>query len=153
VLILAVLAKQMADPALADDWYWLACCGLLAVFGPGRWSADRLIRAALGRLFPELEGRPGFRLEAVPRVVIVGAGFGGMSCAAALGRERVSVTLIDRHNYHLFQPLLYQVATTALSPGDIATPVRGLFRDRFNVRVELGEVTGIDTARREVELG
>ena len=84
------------------------------------------------------------------RVVIVGAGFGGLACAAALTRARVAVTVIDRHNYHLFQPLLYQVATASLSPGDIATPVRGLFRDDFNVRVLFGEVTGIDTSRQEV---
>jgi NADH dehydrogenase/putative oxidoreductase len=62
------------------------------------------------------------------------------------------VTLIDRHNYHLFQPLLYQVATAGLSPGDIAAPVRGLFRDRFNVRVLLGEVVGMDTRERQVLL-
>jgi NADH dehydrogenase/putative oxidoreductase len=62
------------------------------------------------------------------------------------------VTLIDRHNYHLFQPLLYQVATASLSPGDIATPVRGIFRDHFNVRVLLGEVTGVDTKAATVTL-
>jgi NADH dehydrogenase len=76
-------------------------------------------------VFPQLEGKPAFSLEGLPRVVIVGAGFGGLACAAALRRARVSVTLIDRRNYHLFQPLLYQAATAGLSPGDIATPVRG----------------------------
>ncbi|MGH8478433.1 MAG: FAD-dependent oxidoreductase [Gammaproteobacteria bacterium] len=151
-LILAILGKQMADPALADDWYWLAVAGLVAMFGPGRLSIDALIDRVLRRVFPELEGKPAFSLEGLPRVVIVGAGFGGLACAAALRRARVSVTLIDRRNYHLFQPLLYQVATTALSPGDIATPIRGLFRDHFNVRVLLGEVTGINTEEREVAL-
>ncbi|EXI79571.1 MAG: NADH dehydrogenase-like protein YjlD [Candidatus Accumulibacter sp. BA-94] len=58
--------------------------------------------------------------------------------------------MIDRHNYHLFQPLLYQVATSGLSPGDIATPVRGLFREHFNVRVLFGEVSGVDHVRQEV---
>ena len=61
-----------------------------------------------------------------PRVVIVGAGFGGLACAARLRHAPVKVTLVDRRNYHLFQPLLYQVATASLAPGDIATPIRGL---------------------------
>ncbi|MFL5076047.1 MAG: FAD-dependent oxidoreductase, partial [Microvirga sp.] len=63
-----------------------------------------------------------------PRVVIVGAGFGGLSAAKALGRAPVEVLVIDRHNYHLFQPLLYQVATAALSPADIAAPIRSVLR-------------------------
>src|SRR5262249_35614943 len=62
----------------------------------------------------------------------------------------VQITLIDRHNYHLFQPLLYQVATASLAPGDIATPIRGLFRDQPNARVMLGEVTGVDASANEV---
>ena len=105
-----------------------------------RWCAGAILR----RRFPQLAGEPAFSLEDVPQVVIVGAGFGGLACAAQLARARVAVTLIDRRNYHLFQPLLYQVATASLSPGDIATPVRGLFREHFNVRVLLGEVTGVD---------
>jgi NADH dehydrogenase/putative oxidoreductase len=113
-------------------------------------SLDGLIERTLKRRFPELEGRPAFSLEGLPRVVIVGAGFGGLACAAKLAHARVAVTLIDRHNYHLFQPLLYQVATAALSPGDIATPVRGLFREHFNIRVLLGGVTGVDPKRQEV---
>lgn len=88
-----------------------------------------------------------------PRVVIVGAGFGGLAAAQALAREPVAVTLVDRHNYHLFQPLLYQVATAGLSPGDIAWPVRGVFRDHPSVLVLLDNVTGVDSARREVLLG
>jgi len=86
-------------------------------------------------------------------VVIVGAGFGGLACANALRHAPVGVTLIDRHNYHLFQPLLYQVATTALAAGDIAIPIRSLLRDQANARVLLGEVTGVDTAGRSVCLG
>ena len=85
-----------------------------------------------------------------PRVVIVGAGFGGLSAAKALAGTPFEVTLIDRHNYHLFQPLLYQVATAGLSPADIASPIRGILRAQKNVRVMLGEVSGVDTARREV---
>ncbi|HEU5284132.1 MAG TPA: NAD(P)/FAD-dependent oxidoreductase, partial [Burkholderiales bacterium] len=80
-------------------------------------------------------------------------GFGGLTCAAGLRSAPVRVTLIDRHNYHLFQPLLYQVATSSLSAGDIAAPVRGLFRDQFNTDVIYGEVTGVDGARREVIVG
>ena len=85
-----------------------------------------------------------------PRVVIVGAGFGGLSAAVALSRAPVSVTLIDRQNHHLFQPLLYQVATAALSPADIAWPIRRILRRQKNARVLMGGVSGVDTVRREV---
>jgi NADH dehydrogenase len=85
-----------------------------------------------------------------PRVVIIGAGFGGLECARALARSPVDITLLDRHNHHLFQPLLYQVATAALSPGDIAWPVRSVFRRRPNVTVLMAGVTGVDTAARLV---
>jgi NADH dehydrogenase/putative oxidoreductase len=104
----------------------------------------------LQRRFPELAGKPAFALKGLPHVVIVGAGVGGVSCALALRRTRVSVTLIDRENYHLFQPLLYQVATAGLSPGDIASPIRGLFRECFNTRVLRATVTGVDTLRQRV---
>ena len=85
-----------------------------------------------------------------PRVVIVGAGFGGLSAARALAKARADVTVVDRHNYHLFQPLLYQVATAALSPADIAWPIRAILRRQSNTKVFLGEVTGIDPGRRAV---
>ena len=88
-----------------------------------------------------------------PHVVIVGAGFGGLSAARALAKTPVDVTLIDRQNHHLFQPLLYQVATAGLSPAEIAWPIRGLVRQQPNTRVLLGEVTGIDRGRRRVILG
>src|SRR5258708_30912945 len=87
-----------------------------------------------------------------PKVVIIGAGFGGLSAARALGKAPVDVTLIDRHNYHLFQPLLYQVATAGLSPADIAMPIRAILRAQKNTTVLLGRVTGIDKAARMVEL-
>jgi NADH dehydrogenase len=87
---------------------------------------------------------------AYPRVVIVGAGFGGLSAAKALRRAPFDVTLIDQHNYHLFQPLLYQVASAALSPGDIASPIRNILRDQQNANVVLARVSGVDVARREV---
>jgi NADH dehydrogenase/putative oxidoreductase len=153
VLLLGLLTAQMADPRLSDDWYWMLTLGLLALTGPGSLSFDAVIKAALERVFPQLAGKPAFSLDGLPRVVIVGAGFGGLACAARLAAARVRVTLIDRHNYHLFQPLLYQVATAGLSPGDIATPIRGLFREHFNTSVLFGDVTGVDTERREVVMG
>jgi len=86
-----------------------------------------------------------------PRVVIIGAGFAGLSAAKALADAPVDVTVVDRRNYHLFQPLLYQVATAALSPADIATPIRGILRKQRNTTILLARVTGIDVAARIVE--
>jgi len=86
----------------------------------------------------------------VPRVVIVGGGFGGLFAARALHGADVRATLIDRHNYHLFQPLLYQVATAALSPGDVASPIRWILRHQKNVQVLLAEARAIDPAGRRV---
>lgn len=83
-----------------------------------------------------------------PRVVIVGAGFGGLFAAKALKRADVDIVLVDRQNYHLFQPLLYQVGTAGLAPSDIAWPVRSILRRQSNVRVVLGEVAGVDRDRR-----
>jgi len=88
-----------------------------------------------------------------PRVVILGGGFGGLSAARALARVALDVILIDRHNYHLFQPLLYQVATAALAPNTIAAPVRAILRAQRNATVLMETVTGIDTAGRAVEIG
>jgi NADH dehydrogenase len=88
-----------------------------------------------------------------PRVVIIGAGFAGLSAAKALARVPAEVTVIDRRNYHLFQPLLYQVATAALSPADIASPIRGILRGQKNAYVVLGRVTAIDKERRAAILG
>jgi NADH dehydrogenase FAD-containing subunit len=115
---------------------------LLAFSGAGRWSLDAWLQGLVGRR-PMLPGKR-------PHVVIVGAGFGGLKCASGLKDEAVDVTLIDRNNYHLFQPLLYQVATAGLSPADIAFPIRALFRDNRAIRVLRGTVTGVDAARRAV---
>ena len=87
------------------------------------------------------------------QVVIVGAGFGGLQVAKGLAGSAVGVTLIDRQNHHLFQPLLYQVATAGLSPAEIAWPIRHLVRRQDNTRVLLGEVTGVDTDRKVAFLG
>ena len=86
------------------------------------------------------------------RVVIIGGGFGGLSAAQALAGADVEITLIDRRNHHLFQPLLYQVATTALSPSEIAWPIRQLVRSRPEITTLLGEVTGVDSAAKHVVL-
>jgi NADH dehydrogenase len=88
-----------------------------------------------------------------PNIVIVGAGFGGLFAAQALARADAEVTVIDRHNYHLFQPLLYQVATAGLPPSDVAWPIRSILRRQRNATVLLGEVVGVDTVRRVVDLG
>jgi len=88
-----------------------------------------------------------------PRVVIVGAGFGGLAAARGLAAAPVEVTVIDRRNYHLFQPLLYQVATAALSPADIAWPIRSILARQKNAQVLMGEVVGVDRERRQVTIG
>src|SRR5947199_3844338 len=91
-----------------------------------------------------MTGRP-------PRhVVVIGGGFGGLQAVKVLGRAGLDVTLVDRHNYHLFQPLTYQVATGGLAPGDIAVPLRHVLRAYRSVRVVMGEVTDIDLERREI---
>src|SRR5215470_8211425 len=86
------------------------------------------------------------------RVVIIGGGFGGLLAAQTLKSVPVDVTLIDRRNYHLFQPLLYQVATGSLSPGDIAAPLRGVLSSQKNATVLLGEATDIDPDSKRVSL-
>jgi len=87
-----------------------------------------------------------------PHVVIVGAGFGGLGVAEQLAHVPVHVTLIDRHNYHTFQPLLYQVATSLLNAEDVGAPVRGMFRHQENVNFRLGTVTGIDLPGRKIQM-
>ncbi|CDQ10978.1 FAD-dependent pyridine nucleotide-disulfide oxidoreductase [Acidithiobacillus ferrivorans] len=149
VLIMAVAGMHIVGAVGPADVYFVMTLALVALYGPGNLSLDRLILSVL----PQISGRQIFSLEGAPHVVIVGAGFGGLTCAAKLTKTPVQVTLIDRHNYHLFQPLLYQVATASLSPADIAATVRGLFSDYFNVRVLLGQVTGVDTVQQEVLIG
>jgi len=96
---------------------------------------------------------PGVSATTRPRVVIVGGGFGGLWAARRLAKAPVDVLLIDRRNHHIFSPLLYQVATAGLSPGDIASPIRWILRGQSNVRVWLAEATAVDTTRKVVVLG
>ena len=142
VLFVAGAGMAMAGSGHGMTIYEPLLLALLAASGAGHYSLDHLIgcwtRRAV-RVHPDM-----------PHVVIVGAGFGGMACAAGLRHEPVRVTLIDRENYHLFQPLLYQVATAALSPADITTPVRAAFRDNARMRVLRGTVTAVDAAARQV---
>src|SRR5437879_2698229 len=85
-----------------------------------------------------------------PQVVIIGGGFGGLHAALALDDPYLEVTLVDRRNYHLFQPFLYQVATAGLSPGDIAQPIRHILAGRGNVRVVLAQAQSVELAARRV---
>src|SRR5947208_1605004 len=87
-----------------------------------------------------------------PHVVIIGGGFGGLNAARALAKADVTITLIDRRNHHLFQPLLYQVATAALNASDIAYPIRAVLAKQRNARVLLAEAKSIDVAAKRVEL-
>ena len=152
-LILHATVGAMVDLRYTSELYWICALVLLAFQGSGGWSVDQVLRGSLIRRYPEMVGALAFSLADVPRVVILGAGFGGLTCAAALRRAPVAVTLVDRSNHHLFQPLLYQVATAGLSPGDIAAPVRPIFRDSSNIEVLFGTVTAIDTEARQVQLG
>jgi len=119
--------------------------------GAGVFSADRAILAWLEKniLFDrEYHEIP----DSWPHVVVVGAGFGGLAAVARLKRLPVRITLIDKRNYHLFQPLLYQIATATLNPADIATPIRSLFKADGNVRVLKGEVSAINSAAKTLSL-
>src|ERR1700681_4931992 len=86
------------------------------------------------------------------KIVILGGGFGGLYAAQALRRAPIDLTLVDRRNFHLFQPLLYQVATGSLSPGEIASPLRAVLSRQKNTRVLLGEAMDLDAGRRRVTL-
>ena len=142
-----LLLAPVGDTTIAGDVpYWLLLLGFLLIDGAGPLAVDRWLDQSLRGMIPA--PRMGAH-----RVVIVGGGFAGCAVARGLGGRDCHVTLIDRQNYHLFQPLLYQVATAGLSAADIATPIRGLFRGYQNIRVLLGAVTGIDRTGKAVEVG
>jgi putative oxidoreductase len=150
LLLFALFAYSMIDPRVTDSIYLLMFLAILGVYGGGLLSLDELLVRVRDRWFPAAKRLGLDGLRGLPRVVIVGAGFGGLRCAQGLRNASVAVTLIDRTNYHLFQPLLYQVATAALSPGDIATPARQIFRNSPSIRMLLGTVTAVDTQRQTV---
>lgn len=110
-------------------------------------------RAAAQRSHPADQAAPKDRQASRARIVIIGAGFGGLTAAKALAKAPADITVVDRRNYHLFQPLLYQVATAGLSPADIAAPIRGILRRQANTTVLLGKVTAIDTEACNVLIG
>lgn len=151
-LIAMTLVIEFTYLDRAEHFYWLMVLGQIALRGPGPLSLDAMLRRLLQRYLPGIDGSlpPGH--ESWPHVVIVGAGFGGMAAARALRYTPAKVTVIDRRNHHLFQPLLYQVATASLSPADIATPIREALRDQANTRVLLGRVTGGDPAARTLRV-
>jgi putative oxidoreductase len=152
-IALVLLLCCLMDPRLTDAVYLLMMSAIFIVYGAGKLSADHFIVGVVEARWGDYSRRNAASLPTLPRVVIVGAGFGGLSCAWALRSANASVTLIDRANHHLFQPLLYQVATAGLSPSDIAAPVRPLFRASMNTRVLLGAVSGIDSVGQRVLLG
>ena len=124
----------------------------MATIGAGNFLSAPVL-PMLGARQPGPESRMSSTDPAArPRVVIVGAGFGGLAAAKALARTPVEVIVVDRRNYHLFQPLLYQVATAALSPADIAWPIRSILSRQANTAVQMGRVTGVDLQDREVRL-
>jgi NADH dehydrogenase/putative oxidoreductase len=135
-----------------NRFYQCLLLGLIALRGPGPIAADALLKRQWLLWFPPLASWADATLADAPHVVVVGGGFGGLKVAHGLRLAACRVTVIDKRNYHLFQPLLYQVATASLSPADVATPIRALFRDQHNVRVLLGEVVDVDTAAHQVLL-
>jgi NADH dehydrogenase FAD-containing subunit/uncharacterized membrane protein YphA (DoxX/SURF4 family) len=158
VALLLIILIPTGMLSWGGDFGWitlvsLPLLGLPLLYGAGAISLDHAIAAAFRRRFPPFEALPATAVARLPHVVIVGGGFGGVAAARGLRYAPCRVTLLDQHNYHLFQPLLYQVATASLSPADIATPLREMFRVQANVRVLLGEVTGVDPALRQITLG
>ncbi len=146
LLLTLVPFGDIAGPA-DTRLFWALALATVAVFGPGPWSLDALLRQAARRTVAPVP--PG----GLPQIVVVGAGFGGLAVVQGLRHAPCAITVIDRRNHQVFQPLLYQVATASLSPSDIAPPVRAMLRDQPNVRVMLADVTGVDTAAKSVLLG
>lgn len=152
-LIVTTLVIQFTYLDHVDHFHWLIVLGMIALRGPGPLSLDFVLGRQVRRRHRHLFEPARWDDLGKPHVVVVGAGFGGVAAVRGLRHSPCRVTLIDRRNYHLFQPLLYQVATAGLSPADIAAPIRELFREQTNVRVVMGRVTGVDTAEKAVLVG
>ena len=150
-LFFLIAALMIADAHPNVTFFPFLFLAMYEARGAGVFSVDRAILAWMeknilfDRDYADIPDR-------WPHVVVAGAGFGGLAAVARLKRLPVRITLIDKRNYHLFQPLLYQIATATLNPADIATPIRSLFRADGNVRVLKGEVTGIDSAAKTLTL-
>ncbi len=158
LLLVAVIPASQITPAGDGQLNWLVLLnlpllGLPLFYGAGSLSVDHAILAWLRTVFPPFEALSPEAAAMLPHVLIVGGGFGGVAATRGLRYAPCRITLIDRRNYHLFQPLLYQVATAGLSAADIATPLREILRDQPNVRVLLGEVHGVDVDARQVTVG
>ena len=142
--LLLALSVPFIPMAGDQQLFWILLLGVLVLHGGGPLSLDAVLRRRLDAM-PE-GPQPGW-----PHVIVVGGGFGGVAAVRKLALVHCRVTLVDRRNHQLFQPLLYQVATAGLSPAEIASPIRTLLRGQPNARVLLAEVTGVDTAARTVE--
>lgn len=140
-------AHQMGEVTV-----WLFILGLVLLWGPGTFSLDNWIRRKYNRMIHHRLYHASKNTQHLPHVVIIGGGFGGVAAAKMLKTTACRITLIDRHNYHLFQPLLYQVATAGLSPAEIAAPIRSLFVNQPNIQIKLAEVIGIDKAHQKVNI-
>ena len=147
-LVLCVLTLAAFSGAMPGQFGIVLLLALVAASGAGRLSLDAPLVHWIDRSTRRLSAAIG----TLPHVVVVGGGFGGLAAVRALRRTACRVTLVDRSNHTLFQPLLYQVATAALSPADIALPIRAILRGQRNVAVRLGEVVGVDPVAREVIL-
>ncbi len=150
--LVIVIGFTMVNGAHPDvTFYPFLLFGIYEARGAGALSIDAMIgrwmeqNILFDRNYADIP-------ESWPHIVVAGAGFGGLAAVARLKRLPVRITLIDKRNYHLFQPLLYQIATATLNPADIATPIRSLFRADGNVRVLKGEVTHVDSASKLIEL-
>ncbi|WP_428394246.1 NAD(P)/FAD-dependent oxidoreductase [Lichenicoccus sp.] len=147
-LLLCGLAPAVFSGTTAGHFDVVLLLALLVSSGAGPASLD----AVFARWIRLVWRRRDRANRVAPHVVVVGGGFGGIAVVRALRQAACRITLVDRSNHTVFQPLLYQVATAALSPADIAAPIRSVLRGQANVAVRLGEVTGIDGAAREVVL-
>jgi NADPH-dependent 2,4-dienoyl-CoA reductase/sulfur reductase-like enzyme len=133
VFAATIVGSQMMNASDTTGFWMILLMARFGIIGAGPFSLGNYLYNRLTEWMKPNHGRLG--ADEWPRVVVVGAGFGGMACAMKLRHLPVHLTIIDRQNYHLFQPLLYQVATAGLAPADIASPIRSEFRDDPNVRV------------------